>query len=87
VSLPSLRGSTVVLSFIDPVCTSDCPIEAQELKAAAAQLGDTPKVTFVAINANPTYRSTASLQAFDAQERMGEVKNWRFLTGSSSELR
>ena len=44
-------------------------------------------MAFVAINSNPTYRSTASLQAFDAQERMGQVPNWRFLTGSSSELR
>ena len=87
VSLASFRGSTVVLSFIDPVCTSDCPIEAQELKAASAQLGGSSKVAFVAINSNPTYRSTASLQAFDAQERMGQVPNWRFLTGSSSELR
>ncbi|HTZ24545.1 MAG TPA: redoxin domain-containing protein, partial [Streptosporangiaceae bacterium] len=34
VSLSSLRGKVVLLTFLDPVCTTDCPIIAQELRAA-----------------------------------------------------
>ncbi len=34
VSLASLAGHTVVLTFLDPVCTSDCPLIAQDLKLA-----------------------------------------------------
>ena len=32
VSLASLRGHTVALTFLDPVCTSDCPLIAQEFR-------------------------------------------------------
>ena len=34
VSLQSLAGRTVVLTFLDPTCTSDCPLIAQELRVA-----------------------------------------------------
>jgi len=31
VSLASLRGKVVLMTFLDPVCTSDCPLIAQEM--------------------------------------------------------
>ncbi len=87
VSLTSLRGKVVVMTFLDPVCTSDCPIIAQEFKQAAQMLGAQDKnVELVAIVANPTYRSTAFTQAFDRQEGLATVPNWRYLTGSLSQL-
>ena len=41
VSLASLRGKVVLMTFLDPVCTTDCPIIAQEFKQAgvAARVG------------------------------------------------
>ena len=39
VTLASLRGKVVLLTFLDPVCTTDCPLIAQEFKATAAMLG------------------------------------------------
>ena len=39
VSLSSLRGHTVALTFLDPVCTSDCPLIAQEFHQADERLG------------------------------------------------
>ena len=87
VSLASLRGKVVVMTFLDPVCTSDCPIIAQEFKQAAQMLGAQDKnVELVAIVANPDYRSTAFTQAFDRQEGLATVPNWRYLTGSLSQL-
>ena len=41
VSLASFRGRVVVLTFLDPVCTSDCPLIAQEMRAADQMLGKT----------------------------------------------
>jgi len=88
VSLADLRGYTVVLAFIDPVCTTDCPIIAQELRVADHMLGaDSARVRFVAIVANPLYRSPAIVAAFDRQEGLGTMANWRFLTGTDAELR
>ena len=39
VSLASLRGKVVLLTFLDPVCTTDCPLIAQEMRSADAMLG------------------------------------------------
>jgi cytochrome oxidase Cu insertion factor (SCO1/SenC/PrrC family) len=88
VSLDSLRGKVVLLTFLDPVCTSDCPVIAQELKQAGRMLGaqDT-RVELVAVVANPTYRSVAFTRAFDRQEGLASVPNWLYLTGSLSQLR
>ena len=82
-----LRGRTVALTFLDPVCTSDCPIIAQEFHRADTMLGsDARHVSFVAVVANPIYRSTVYTQAFDRQEGLSGVPNWLYLTGSTAEL-
>jgi len=87
VSLASLRGKVVLLTFLDPVCTTDCPLIAQEMRAADALLGGKAASTeLVAVVANPTYISTAYTKAFTAQENLGGVPNWLFLTGSLSQL-
>jgi len=87
VSLSSLRGKVVLLTFLDPVCTTDCPIIAQELRAADAMLGAKAGGTeLVAVVANPTYTSTAFTAAFTRQEGLSQVANWLYLTGSLSQL-
>jgi cytochrome oxidase Cu insertion factor (SCO1/SenC/PrrC family) len=82
VTLASLRGKVVALTFLDPVCTNDCPVVAAEFRAADRMLGaDAGRVAMVAINANPVFRNAAYVQAFDAQEDLTNVSNWQFLTG------
>jgi cytochrome oxidase Cu insertion factor (SCO1/SenC/PrrC family) len=88
VSLPSLRGKTIALTFLDPVCTSDCPIIAQEFRQADLMLGaDAKNVELVAIDANPRFLSPDDLLAFDNQENLNHVANWLYLTGSLSQLK
>jgi len=87
VSLASLHGKAVLMTFLDPVCTTDCPIIAQEFKQAGRMLGaQAGQVELVAVVANPTYRSTAFTRAFDRQEGLTTVPNWLYLTGSLSQL-
>jgi cytochrome oxidase Cu insertion factor (SCO1/SenC/PrrC family) len=87
VSLASLRGKKVALTFLDPVCTSDCPTIAQEFRQADHLLGSSAaQVEFVAINLNPRYLSTDYLTEFDQQESLQGLANWRFLTGSLPDL-
>jgi cytochrome oxidase Cu insertion factor (SCO1/SenC/PrrC family) len=87
VSLASLRGKVVLLTFLDPVCTSDCPLIAQEFHDADQLLGASAQhVELVAIVANPLYRSVAYTQAFDNQEGLAGLPNWLFLTGSLAQL-
>jgi cytochrome oxidase Cu insertion factor (SCO1/SenC/PrrC family) len=88
VNLDSLRGHVLALTFLDPVCTSDCPLIAQEFRQTDQQLtGRQDLVDFVAIVANPIYRSVLYTKAFDTQEGLTHLRNWYFLTGSLSELR
>ena len=87
VSLASLRGKVVLLTFLDPVCVTDCPVIAQELRAADTLLGArAARTELVAIAANPTYNSTAFTAAFTRQEGLDQVPNWLYLTGPLSQL-
>jgi cytochrome oxidase Cu insertion factor (SCO1/SenC/PrrC family) len=87
VSLTSLRGKVVLLTFLDPVCTTDCPIIAQEMRAADSMLGGkASQVELVAVVANPTYTAPAFTVAFTHQEGLDQVPNWLYLTGSLSQL-
>jgi cytochrome oxidase Cu insertion factor (SCO1/SenC/PrrC family) len=87
VSLASLRGKVVLLTFLDPVCTSDCPVIAQEFRVADQMLGGSAsRVELVAIVANPVYRSLAYTKAFDSQELLSQLPNWLFLTGTIQQL-
>jgi cytochrome oxidase Cu insertion factor (SCO1/SenC/PrrC family) len=87
VTMASLRGKVVLLTFLDPVCTSDCPLEAQEFRQAGQLLGaDSRRVELVAIVANPVDYQLGYTQAFDRQEGLAGVPNWLYLTGTLPRL-
>jgi cytochrome oxidase Cu insertion factor (SCO1/SenC/PrrC family) len=88
VSLAGLHGKVVLLSFFDPVCTTDCPLMGAEFRAASQMLrADEGKVELVGIVLSPTYRSLAVMRAFDQQEGLNKVPNWLYLTGPLSQLK
>ncbi len=83
-----LQGKVLLVTYIDPVCTTDCPVIAQEFKQADSLLGGEARdVDLVAINVNPLYRTPADLRAFDRQEHLEHLPNWIYLTGTVGELR
>ncbi|MGO8860913.1 MAG: SCO family protein [Acidimicrobiales bacterium] len=87
VSLSSLRGKAIALTFLDPVCTSDCPVIAQEFRQADQMLGaQSKKVELVAIDANPRYTTPDYLVAFDEQENLAHIPNWLYLGGPLAQL-
>ena len=88
VSLASLRGKVVLLTFLDPVCTSDCPLIAQEFRQADELLGGhSRQVELVAVVTNPVYNQPEYTAAFDRQEHMSTLPNWQYLTGSVAQLK
>jgi cytochrome oxidase Cu insertion factor (SCO1/SenC/PrrC family) len=88
VSLASLRGKVVLLTFLDPVCTSDCPLIAQEFRQADQLLGGRSRqVELVAVVTNPVYTQSEYTAAFDRQEHMSTLPNWQYLTGSAAQLK
>ncbi len=88
VSLSSLRGQVVLMTFLDPVCVSDCPLIAQEFRQAGQMLGvHNPHVRLVAVNNNPLYNQPAYIKAFDRQEGLASTPNWEYLSGDPATLR
>ena len=88
VSLDSLHGKVVLLTFLDPVCTSDCPLIAQEFRQADQLLGGRSRqVELVAVVTNPVYNQPEYTAAFDRQEHMNTLPNWQYLTGSVAQLK
>jgi cytochrome oxidase Cu insertion factor (SCO1/SenC/PrrC family) len=87
VTLASLRGKVVLLTFLDDTCSVDCPLIAQEFRQAGQLLGaDSRRVELVAVNYNPLNTQVSYIQAFDRQEGMDGVPNWLYLTGTRAQL-
>ena len=87
VTLASLRGKVVLLTFLDDTCSTDCPLIAQEFRQAGQLLSaDTGRVELVAINYNPLNTQVSYIQAFDRQEGLAGVPNWLYLTGTLAQL-
>ncbi len=87
VTLASLRGKVVLLTFLDDTCTTDCPLIAQEFRQAGQLLGaDSRHVELVAVNYNPVNTQVSYIQAFDQQEGLTGVPDWLYLTGTTAQL-
>jgi cytochrome oxidase Cu insertion factor (SCO1/SenC/PrrC family) len=87
VTLASLHGKVVLLTFLDDTCSVDCPLIAQEFRQAGQLLAaDSRQVELVAINYNPLYTQVSYIQAFDRQEGMASLLNWLYLTGTRATL-
>jgi cytochrome oxidase Cu insertion factor (SCO1/SenC/PrrC family) len=78
VRLTDLRGSVVLLTFIDARCTTLCPLTADLLRRASDELGGDPPVRLVAIDANPDANSVADVRRWSIQH--GMLHDWLFLT-------
>jgi cytochrome oxidase Cu insertion factor (SCO1/SenC/PrrC family) len=86
-SLTGFRGKVVLLTFLDPVCTTDCTFMGQEfLRAGELLAADRSRVELVGVVVNPVYYSKAVVRAYDQQEGLSALPNWVYLTGSLAEL-
>ena len=83
VTLASLRGRPVIVTFIDPLCRNFCPREASILTQAASQLGKNAP-TIVSVSVDP-WGDTATNFRLDASHwHLGP--GWRWGTGTYAEL-
>ena len=71
VSLAGLRGKAVLLTFLDPVCTTDCPLIGAGVPPGRGCSGPRPaRSSWSRSNLNPLYRGLAYTRAFDRQESL-----------------
>ncbi len=87
ISLASFRGRPVVLNFMDPHCVDICPLVAQELRYAEADLtGAARDTVFIAVNVNPFAHSVADVAAFSRTHLLTAIRTWHYFTGPVSAL-
>ncbi len=85
-SLSSFRGKVVVLAFNDSECTTICPLTTSAMVQAKAMLGSAGKqVQLLGVDANP--RATSLEDVLSYSEVHGMLHQWRFLTGSTAQLK
>lgn len=83
VSMRSLRGRPVVVTFLYTTCQDSCPVMAQTVRGALDQLGH--DVPALAIAVDPPRDTPERAQAFLAKQRAtGRID---FVLGSRAELR
>jgi protein SCO1 len=83
VSMRSLRGQPVVVTFLYTHCEDTCPIQAQTIRGALDQLGH--DVPALAVAVDPPNDTPESARRFLAEQRAtGRID---FVLGSRAELR
>jgi len=83
VSMRSLRGRPVVVTFLYTTCQDSCPIQAQTVRGALDELGH--DVPALAVAVDPPRDTPERAQAFLAKQRAtGRID---FVLGSRAELR
>jgi cytochrome oxidase Cu insertion factor (SCO1/SenC/PrrC family) len=86
VSLSSLLGHVVVLTFANAQCNDICPVLASELHKAASLLASTREpVTFITVNTDPLDTQPGSVPIV-RQSAFATMAHWQFLTGTIHQL-
>lgn len=82
ISLASLRGRPVLVTFIDPLCQDFCPVEAQHLSDAVRAARVKPAIVAVSVN---VAGNTAPTLALD-RRKWHVAPQWTWGIGTRSEL-
>lgn len=87
VSLSSLRGKVVIVSFFNSLCNDICPVLAAELRQAEIDLGpDASRVVLLTVNSDPAATSLDSAGPAENSAVLRSIPEWHFLTGSLTQL-
>ncbi|HWD95580.1 MAG TPA: SCO family protein, partial [Acidimicrobiales bacterium] len=84
-TLEAQKGYYTVLTFLDPVCYTDCPLIAAQLKQVRSELPANAKINIVAVAANPLHQTLANVRHFIKIHYLSDVKNFYFVTGTKAQ--
>ncbi len=87
VSIGSLRGKVVVLSFLNANCADACPVVAAEIRRADADLGShRSEVAFVTVNTDPLETGVVPVPPAVTKTGLARLANWQYLSGTLQQL-
>jgi cytochrome oxidase Cu insertion factor (SCO1/SenC/PrrC family) len=86
-TLDEHKGYDTLLTFLDPVCWTDCPLLAGQLRQVRSRLPANAKLDTVAVTADIYYRTLPYLKHFIKIHDMSSVKGFYYVTGQLAQLR
>ncbi len=81
-SLDDYRGQVVILTFMYSTCQNTCPVEAQQIRGALDDLGES--IPTLAVSVDPAQDTPINAQRFLFKESL--TGRMRFLLGTRAEL-
>ncbi len=84
-ALSSLRGRTVVMTFMDSRCHAECPLAGSALASAEAAIPAAQRPVLVAVSVNP-HDTPASARAAAKAWGLATMAPWHWLMGSRARL-
>jgi protein SCO1/2 len=84
ISLRSLRGHVVAITFLDSRCRKECPVAGRELAAAQRELGPHSPLIVVVVSVDPSADTPDSARAF--MRESGIHGSWHWLFGDRAHL-
>jgi cytochrome oxidase Cu insertion factor (SCO1/SenC/PrrC family) len=84
VSLAAYRGRPVLVTFMDPLCTTFCPLESKVVDRALSTLPAASRPAVLAVSVNPPNDQQAKLEA--AMHRFRWLPQWRWAVGDKRSL-
>jgi cytochrome oxidase Cu insertion factor (SCO1/SenC/PrrC family) len=85
-SLGQHRGHYTLLAFLDPVCNTDCPLIANQMKTVRSELSTNAPIDMVAIAANPLHETAVDARRFIKQHDLASMKDFYFVTSADVTL-
>ncbi len=88
VTLSSLHGNAIALTFIYTNCTDICPLIAQKFHTAYQALSPTVQqhVKLLAVTVDPARDNQAALEKFSQVHELADNPNWHAMTGDRATL-
>lgn len=84
ISLREFRGRPVIVTFLDPVCRSLCPLEAKQLNAVITATPKAHRPAIVAVSVNPWMQSRSVFRRDERKWRL--VSGWHWAAGDYRRL-
>jgi cytochrome oxidase Cu insertion factor (SCO1/SenC/PrrC family) len=86
VSISAFRGRPVIVTFIDPLCRTYCPLEGRRLNGVvrAFPRATRPVIVAVSTNVEPVANARANLNT--VAQKWGLVPEWRWAVGNEAQL-
>ncbi|MFZ1063075.1 MAG: SCO family protein [Acidimicrobiales bacterium] len=78
-------GYVTLITFLDPVCWTDCPLLASQVAQVRSQLSPSAKINIVAVAADPYHETLANVRHFIAIHHLTTVKDFYFVTGTRAQ--